>query len=109
MNTDIDYWKECIGQAADDCELKLTPGQLECLADAASNGHEHYGMAFYSPPSGDYAASVEREWQQRYADLEKRLKDFEDRAYKAIRRVGRIGDDRFVSIDKHGYVEVMAR
>lgn len=109
MNTDMDYWKECIGQAADDCELKLSAEQLECLADVASNGHEHYGMAFYSPPSGDYAASVEREWQAKYAELEKRFRDFEDRAEKAIRHVGRISDDRIISIDRHGYVEVMAR
>lgn len=105
MKSDLDYWKEVIGQASDDCELTLSDEQLECLADAASTGHEHYGMAFYSPPCGDYAASVEREWKAKYADLEKRMRDHEDRTYKAIRRIGRIRNDAIISIDQNGYVE----
>ena len=43
---DLDFWKECIGIAADECDLQLTNEQLTCLAESASAGHENYGMAF---------------------------------------------------------------
>lgn len=50
---DLEYWKECISIAADECDLSLTSEQLEYLADSASGSHENYGMAFYSPPASD--------------------------------------------------------
>lgn len=105
MNTPIDYWKECISQAAEECDLTLTADQLEVIADAVYGGHENYGMAFYSPPAGDRATTVEREWKAKYAALETRLRDFEERADKAVRRLGKIPSDCVVTIDQHGYVE----
>lgn len=39
MSRDLDYWKECIAIAAEECDLKLTEEQLQCLADSASAGH----------------------------------------------------------------------
>ena len=42
----MDYWKECISMAADECGLVLTDEQLECLAGSVEVGHESYGMAF---------------------------------------------------------------
>jgi hypothetical protein len=48
---ELDYWKECLGIAADECGLSLTDDQLTELAEGAMGGHDHYGMAFYSPPS----------------------------------------------------------
>ena len=53
MTAKQDYWQECISIAAEECALKLTPEQLDCLASSAEAGHEHYGMAFYSPPESD--------------------------------------------------------
>lgn len=47
--TDLDYWKECIGIAADECDLSMAEEQLSYIADSVSSGHENYGMAFYSP------------------------------------------------------------
>ena len=47
----LDYWKECISLAAEDCGLAMTSEQLESLADSVQGGHENYGMAFYSPPA----------------------------------------------------------
>lgn len=35
----MDYWKECISIAADDCGLVLTDEQLECLADSVEGGN----------------------------------------------------------------------
>lgn len=42
----MDYWKECISIAADECGLSLTDEQLECIAGAVEGGYENYGMAF---------------------------------------------------------------
>lgn len=42
----MEYWKECISIAADECGLVLTEEQLECLASSVEGGHENYGMAF---------------------------------------------------------------
>lgn len=44
--SDLDYWEECIGQAADDIELTLTAEQIKHLAEAVSGGHENYNQAF---------------------------------------------------------------
>ena len=33
---DLDFWKECIGIAADECDLQLTNEQLTCLAESAT-------------------------------------------------------------------------
>lgn len=59
----MDYWKECISIAAEECGLTLTDEQLDALASSAQAGHEHYGMAFYSPPSSDRYDQIEREWK----------------------------------------------
>lgn len=53
----IDYWKECIAIAAEDCGLTMTDEQLDMLAGSVESGHENYGMAFYSPPAGEYLTS----------------------------------------------------
>jgi hypothetical protein len=45
-DADMDYWKECISIAADDCGAVLTEEQIECLASSVSGGHENYSMAF---------------------------------------------------------------
>lgn len=37
----MNYWKDCISIAADECGLELTKEQLETLADAVESGHEN--------------------------------------------------------------------
>ena len=64
MSTHKDYWQECIAIAAEECDLKLTPEQLDYLAGAAENGHEHYGMAFYSPPPSERMSQIEDGWKE---------------------------------------------
>ena len=41
----MNYWEECISIAADECNLKLTKEQLQCLAGSVKGGHENYSMA----------------------------------------------------------------
>ncbi len=55
----LDYWRECISCAADECGLSLTDEQLECLAAGAKGGHECYGDAFYQPDS-PYPGEIRR-------------------------------------------------
>lgn len=60
-----EYGSDCIAQAAENCDLELTREQLECLAEAAENGHEHYSQAFYSPPNSDQITDIERQYRQK--------------------------------------------
>src|SRR5579864_229772 len=46
-----EYWRECIACAAEECDLVLTPEQVNYLAEAVQGSHENYGMAFYQPES----------------------------------------------------------
>jgi hypothetical protein len=63
-----DYWAECVAIAANDCGLTLTEEQLQCLAGAMESGHEHYGLAFYTPPASDRISDVQRECDRRLAE-----------------------------------------
>lgn len=104
MSAQKDYWKECISIAAEECDLALTPEQLEYLADGAESGHEHYGMAFYSPPSSDRYAQIEREWEAKYKALRKEFDKYQDNAETAVKVALRQHRDTHVSIGEHGEV-----
>lgn len=60
MNT-LDYWKECVESAAEECGAVLTQEQIAHIAYAVEGGHENYGMAYPNPPSTDRIAVIERE------------------------------------------------
>jgi hypothetical protein len=59
MSDDIDYWSEALGEAL--CEIDkfdaLTSDERKQVARVLSGAHECYGMAFYSPPSGEHERS----------------------------------------------------
>ncbi len=99
-----DYWAECLGCAADEIGMTITPEQLKGLAEAVAMGHENYGMAFYSPPPSDRIASVEREWKEKYARLQKDLEQYQDNAETAIKQALRQHPDARVTIGEYGEV-----
>lgn len=101
---DLDFWKECIGIAADECDLELTDEQLTCLAESAKGGHENYGMAFYSPPDSDRYNDIEREWEKKYKDLERTLSNYQRNAETAVKQALRVHSDANVSIGEYGEV-----
>lgn len=101
---DLDYWKECISIAAEECELSMTPEQLSYIADAASVGHEHYGMAFYSPSAGDRICDIEREWKAKMKAQQVEHERYVRNAEEAIKRALRVHRDDQVSIGAHGEV-----
>lgn len=99
-----DYWKECISIAADECGLELTSDQLDYLASSAEAGHEHYGMAFYSPPASDRYSEIEREWKAKYLALQKEFDAYQENAETAVKRALRQHTDAKVSIGQYGEV-----
>ena len=61
MSAEQEYWKECMAIAAEECGLVLTDSQLQHLASAAEDGHEGYGLSFYSPSSSEvYAPQIQQ-------------------------------------------------
>jgi translation elongation factor EF-Tu-like GTPase len=104
MSTERDYWQECIAIAAEECDLKLTQEQLDCMASAAESGHEHYGMAFYSPPPSERLTEIEDGWKKKVKDLQRELDDYKSNAETAVKRALKLRRDDHVSIDSRGYV-----
>lgn len=100
----IDYWKECIACGAEECGLKLSDEQLTEIAESVMGGHENYGMAFYSPPSGDRIAVIESEWKAKYTALEKEFDAYRGNAETAVKKALHQYDDSIVSIHAGGEV-----
>lgn len=104
MTAQLDYWKECMAIAAEECDLTLTPDQLDYLANAAESGHEHYGMAFYSPPDSDRIDDIEREWKAKLKAQQKEHERYVDNAETAIKQALRVHRDDPVTIGEYGEV-----
>ena len=104
MNVHRDYWQDCISEAADECALKLTPEQLACLAAGAEGGHEHYGMAFYSPPPGDRLGEIEREAERKLKAVQGEFDRYRANAETAVKQALRQYADTQVTIGERGEV-----
>lgn len=102
--TDLDYWKECIVIAADECELEMTDKQLEYIADSVAKGHEHYGMAFYSPPASERLNEIEAEWKRKLKDLQAEFDAYRNNAEIAVKQALRVHRDDHVTIGEYGEV-----
>jgi hypothetical protein len=104
VTAQLDYWKECIAIAAEECELALTPEQLNYLAEAAESGHEHYGMAFYSPPPSDRLNDIEREWKAKLKAVQDDHERYVRNSETAIKQALRVHRDDQVTIGEYGEV-----
>jgi len=104
MSTQLDYWKDCIAIAAEECDLKLTPEQLECLAGSAEGGHEHYWMAFYSPPPGERMSEIENGWKAKLKALQAEFDTYRSNAETAVKQALRVHRDDPVTIGEYGEV-----
>lgn len=102
--THLDYWKECLAIAAEECGLALSDEHLTELAEGAMGGHEHYGMSFYSPPSSDRISVLESEWKAKYTALQKEFDAYRGNAETAVKKALRQYSDSNVSIGEHGDV-----
>ena len=101
----LDYWRECVSQAAGDCGLTLTTEQLESIAYAVEGAHENYGMAFYSPPATDRISAIEEEYQARIDKLSREADKFREDAHAAVKRCLRLHREDRISIQPGGYIE----
>ena len=99
-----DYWRECLSNAADECGAALTAEQLDAMATDIRIAHENYGMAFYSPPSSDSVADIEREWKAKLATAERELAEYRRNAETAIKQALRQYSDAAVTIGEDGEV-----
>ena len=100
----IEYWKECVSQACDECKLIATDDQILHIADCVKAGNENYGMAFYSPPSSDSINSIEREWKLKLDELQKKFDNYQTNAETAVKKALRQYDDADVSIGEYGEI-----
>lgn len=41
----MDYWRECIAEAAEDCGATLSEEQINCIASWAEGAHDNYSQA----------------------------------------------------------------
>ena len=104
MTAQRDYWQECIAIAAEECDLKLTPEQLDCLAGSAEAGHEHYGMAFYSPSWSERMGDIEAEWKAKLKRLQAEFDAYRSNAETAVKQALRQYPDANVTIGESGEV-----
>lgn len=104
MTVKLDYWASCISEAALECDLVLTPEQLEVLASAAESGHDNYSMAFYEPSWSDRISDIESEWKAKYKALEKAHEAYKSNAETAVKKALRVHRDDNVSIGSYGEV-----
>jgi hypothetical protein len=104
MSAQEDYWQECIAIAAEECSLTLTKEQLECLASSAEAGHEHYGMAFYSPPDSERLDEIERESSGKLKRLQAEFDRYQSNAETAIKQALKVHREDSVSIGSYGEV-----
>lgn len=102
--TGNEYWQECISDAAEECGVALSPDQLALIARAVEGAHENYGMAFYSPPSSDRYAEIERESLRRLNSLEREFESHKKNASTAIKQALGLRQDDIVSIGEYGEV-----
>jgi translation elongation factor EF-Tu-like GTPase len=104
MSKKIDYWKECVATAADECGVSLSAEQLQYIAESVEGCHDNYGLAFYEPPASDMLSEVERKWEQKYKALRAEFDAYENNAEKALKRALRMPGDSLVGIDSRGDV-----
>ena len=104
MSRDHDYWAESLAIAAEECDppVTLTKEQLAYMAEAMSSAHEHYGMAFYSPPPSDRINDIEREWKRKLKEAQDELEQYRGYAEKAVVRVAGLPSHAKVFIDRYG-------
>ena len=100
----LDYWKECISLAADECGAALTNEQISAIAESVQGGHECYGMAFYTPPVSDRYSQIEREWKAKLDAKQAELDAYRNNAETAIKQALRQHSDAQVTVGEYGEV-----
>lgn len=98
------YWEECIGTAAEECDLKMTPEQLVYLTEAVESYHDNYSTAFYSPPASDRLEYIEREYKAKLKSAKDDHERYVQNANDAVKQALGMRCDTPVTIGCHGEV-----
>lgn len=103
--SDLEYWKECIAQSAEDCNLSLTDIQLETLAEGASSAHEMYSQAFYDPGWDGRLSQIKQEYKDKEKSLQQQFDKYIGNAETAVKRILNIHPEDSISIGDYGEIE----
>jgi hypothetical protein len=93
-----------MASAAEECEFKMTPEQLDCFASMAERGHDYYGMVFYSPPPIDRLSEIEDGWKKKLTALQAEFDAYKGHAETAVKQALHVHRDDNVSIEPEGEV-----
>ncbi len=104
MSTQLDYWLECVASAAEECGLKMSPEQLKHIASVVESGHENYHIAFYSPPPGEYMASLEDKWKAKLEALQAEFDAYRNNSETAVKRALNLSSNANIAIGRYGIV-----
>ena len=72
---------------------KFTPKQRSSPCLRNGSAHEHYGMAFYSPPPSDRISDIEREWEAKAQRSSGRVEQYRGYAEKVVIRAANLPSD----------------
>lgn len=100
----FDYWRGCISQAAEDCNLILTKEQLQCLSESVEISHNNYDMAFYSPPNSERLDDIEKEYKLKIKKMEKDFEIYKENAETAVKKALNLYSDSKISMGERGEV-----
>ena len=97
-------WNDCIGEAADECDLKLTPEQLNCLAVPQKSDTNTMAWRSTRRHGATSMGDIEREATDKLNRLQAEFDAYRNDAETAVKRALRQYDDAQVTIGKRGEV-----
>lgn len=99
-----EYWREAVGQSADENGIVLTTEQINAIAADMESAHENYGMAFYSPPPSDRISVIESECAAKIKRIESERDEERENVRVALCRALRQHSDARLSVGEYGEV-----
>lgn len=102
--THLDYWEECLSESFIEHGITATSEQIKQIAINVEAAHDNIGMCFYQPPASDRYAAIEREWEQKYKQLEKQFEKYQANAETAVKIALHQRPDTRVGIGEYGEV-----
>lgn len=99
-----DYYAEGLDDSFAEHGVTATPEQIKAVSIDVAGYAEHEGQAFYTPPWSDRISDIERDWQTKYAALEKEFGKYRGDAELAVGKALKQYSDASLSIGPYGEV-----
>ena len=103
----IDYWKECIAQASEECELSISEKQLTILAEAVQGAYETYDMTFYTPSGADKIEVLKQSYEIKLKEAQDEYDLLEANAKTALKHAMKLRMDSHISLQYDGEVYIV--